>query len=130
MTVNRQRYAWIWVAVAAIAVATIARAQSDLPQSSALRSALTHPVLQFLSAHSSHEGSAVAVWNRRPSTAHAHRASQQGSSSWMVLLPIFFIGLIAPLSLISPRGLLSLGHFASNQFRPFLFQRPPPSFCF
>jgi hypothetical protein len=126
MAGNRQRYAWVWLAVAAIAVATLARTQSGMPKTTAL----TNPVLQFLSAHASNETSATTLWNRRPASAHAQRTSQQGSGAWMVFLPVFFIGLVAPLSLISSRALLSLGRTPSAPPLPFLFQRPPPSFRF
>jgi hypothetical protein len=130
MTANRQRYAWIWVAVAAVAMTTIAHAQADLPRSAALRAALTNPVLQFLSAHA-HQDDTAAAWARRGASAHTQRSSsQQANGAWMVFLPVFFIGLVAPLSLLSPGALLSPGRSASSPFRPFLFQRPPPSFRF
>ena len=45
-------------------------------------------------------------------------------------MPVFFIGLIAPLSLIAPRAALCLGRAPSAPALPFLFQRPPPSFLF
>ena len=128
MTANRQRHAWIWVAVAAIAVVTLARAQSDLPQSAALRSALTNPVLQFLSAHAQND--TAATWTRRSASAHSQRTSHQDSGAWMVFLPVFFIGLLTPLSLVAPKALLSGGHSLSSSFLPLLFQRPPPSFRF
>jgi hypothetical protein len=123
---KRQKYAWIWVAVAAIAVATLARTESGLPRATAL----THPVLQFLSAHAQNDTSIPAAWNRRPSAVHAQKNSQHGSGAWMVFLPVFFIGLISPLNLISPRALLSLGRTPAAPRLPFLFQRPPPSFSF
>jgi len=127
MARNRQKQAWIWLAVAAITVATLARAQSGLPRTAAL----TNPVLAFLSAHAQGDPSSATVWNHRPGSARAQRAAHGVSSdAWAVLLPVFFIGLISPLNLLSPRALLSLGRTASAPALPFLFQRPPPSFRF
>jgi hypothetical protein len=122
ITANRHKSAWIWLAVAAIAVATLARAEAGLPRAAAL----THPVLEFLSAHASSDGVATARHHGSRS-AGLRRASQNDSAgAWTVLLPIFFIGLIAPLKLISARTLLSLGVTPSAPALASLFQRPPP----
>jgi len=130
MTANRQRSAWILLAVAAIAVVTLARAQDGTPNTAAF----TNPVLQFLSGHSN-AGSFTTVGIAKRHEQHANRqarASSRGDSSgvWMALMPVFFIGLIAPLSLIAPRAALCLGRAPSAPALPFLFQRPPPSFLF
>jgi hypothetical protein len=126
MTANRHKSAWIWLAVAAIAVATLARAEAGLPRAAAL----THPVLEFLSAHGG-EGFATAPVHRNVRSASMRRASHsEEAGAWAVLLPIFFIGLVAPLSLISARAGLSLGVAPQTPVLPFLFQRPPPFFRF
>lgn len=130
MNANRQRNAWIWVAVAAITVVTLARTQAGIPQAAALRTAFANPVLQFFSTHSSHESSASSTWTRRSASGHTQRTSQQSPGAWMVFLPIFFIGLVAPLNLISARGMLSLESTLPAPALPSLFQRPPPSFRF
>lgn len=127
MTANRHKSAWIWLAVAAIAMATLARAEVGLPRTAGL----THPVLQFLSAHASGDRFAAAPVHRSMRSASMRRASHNDeASSWTVLLPIFFIGLVAPLSLISTRAALSLGVAPPAPVLPSLFQRPPPSFGF
>jgi len=126
MAGNRQKQAWIWLAVAAITVATLARAESGLPRTSGL----TNPVLAFLSAHSQGTPTSMAAWTHRTGSARTQRASRgAGSVAWTVFLPVFFIGLIAPLSLVSHRAASRLGH-TSAPFLLCLFQRPPPSFRF
>ena len=123
MTANRHKSAWIWLAVAAIAVATLARAEAGLPKAAAL----THPVLEFLSAHANSDGGSRRRRHHGSRSAGLRRASQNDSAgAWTVLLPIFFIGLIAPLKLISARTLLSLGVTPSAPALASLFQRPPP----
>lgn len=127
MSANRQKSAWIWVAVAAIAVATLARTESGLPKATAF----TNPVLQFLSAHSNSEalaslglpGSHARVYDRAQGASHGERPG-----AWAVMLPILFVGLVAPLSLISPQATLSLGRTPAAPALPCRFQRPPPSF--
>lgn len=123
MTANRHKNAWIWLAIAAIAVATLARAEAGLPKAAAL----THPVLEFLSAHASGDGFATASRHGSRSTGLRHASQKDGVGAWTVLLPIFFIGLIAPLNLISARAALSLGITPSTPALSYLFQRPPPA---
>lgn len=48
-------------------------------------------------------------------------------SAWMALLPVLFVGLLAPLSLVSPRAVLSLGRATAAPELPSRFQRPPPA---
>ncbi len=43
------------------------------------------------------------------------------------LLPVFFVGLISPLSLLAPRLALSPGRAFPKPALPGLFQRPPPA---
>jgi hypothetical protein len=121
MRPNRQQHAWVWLAVAAIAVATLARAEAGLPKAAAL----THPVLEFLSAHANNDAFA-APGSYGSRVAGARRQHNTSPGAWTVLLPIFFIGLVAPLSLISARAMLSLGTTPSAPALPCLFQRPPP----
>ena len=124
MTANRHKNAWIWLAIAAIAVATLARAEAGLPKAAGL----THPVLEFLSAHAGGDGFATASRHHGSRSAALRRASQNdGAGAWTVLLPVFFIGLMAPLNLISARAALSLGITPSAPALAFLFQRPPPA---
>ncbi|HEY6490354.1 MAG: hypothetical protein WCC26_00010 [Terracidiphilus sp.] len=127
MTGNRNKRAWIWLAVAAIAAVTLARAQAGAP------SAATYPgsVLAFLSGHTldaDFAGSAFPGMHAPRADRPVRNASRLASSgAWMAVLPVLFVGLIAPLSLISPRSALCLGRTPSAPAGISLFQRPPPS---
>ncbi len=55
---------------------------------------------------------------------HAHSAD---NSAWLAVLPILFVGLISPLSLLSPQSLLCIGFVPSTPVLSPTFQRPPPS---
>lgn len=46
---------------------------------------------------------------------------------WLALLPVFFVGLIAPLDILPLFALLTLGHVAEAPALAPSFQRPPPS---
>lgn len=46
---------------------------------------------------------------------------------WLALLPVFFVGLIAPLSILPLIALLFLGHTSEGPALAPSFQRPPPS---
>jgi hypothetical protein len=46
--------------------------------------------------------------------------------AWLALLPVFFVGLISPLSLLSRVAYAHLDNAPEFPFRPSLFQRPPP----
>lgn len=115
------------VAIAAIAMATIARAQAGVQSATAY----THPVLDFLSSHGSTAGPATG------GVAHLfeHRTVRQARTDdganpgvWTPMLPVLFVGLVAPLSLVAPRFALILGRTPSAPALPFSFQRPPPLF--
>jgi len=54
---------------------------------------------------------------------HAHDAD---NSAWLAILPILFVGLISPLSLVSPAACLSLAFKVDPPVLPASFQRPPP----
>jgi hypothetical protein len=123
MTGNRHKNAWIWLAVAAIAVATLARAEAGLPKAAAL----THPVLEFLSAHANSDAFTTASGHRGGRFAGVRREpSGNGAGAWTVLLPIFFIGLVAPLDILSRRVVQRSGCARLAAGLPHLFQRPPP----
>jgi hypothetical protein len=118
----RNRSALIWLAVAAIAVGTLVRAQAGL-QSAA---AYAHPVIEFLAAHQSDRAftdSVIPHRSERPARIHG----QSGDSGvWVALFPVFFIGLITPLNLVSSSSMRSLGRTPSAPVLPTSFQRPPP----
>jgi hypothetical protein len=132
MPATRQRNAWIWLAVAAMAVATLARAQAGIQ----VATAYANPVLEFLAAH---QGSGAQAANAAPRRFERRSIRQSNGSllfdsaghgvdsgAWEAILPVLFIGLVAPLSLISARSSLSLGRTPSAPALPFSFQRPPP----
>ena len=126
----RNRSALVWLAVAAIAVATLARAQGGL-QSAA---AYANPVIDFLAAHQNDRAFAAAgipqflqQRSARPNRVHAQGGD---SSAWIAVFPILFVGLVAPLNLVSPRSFRCLGYTPSAPALPLLFQRPPPSLQF
>jgi hypothetical protein len=127
MTLTRHRSAWIWVAIAAIAMATVARAQAGVQNASAY----THPVLDFLASHSNASGHATSTDAR----LFGHRSDRQTRAAlsaganpgvWQAILPVLFIGLAAPLSLVSAQFALILGRTPPAPALPFSFQRPPP----
>jgi hypothetical protein len=124
MTANRQKSAWIWLAVAAVAVVTLTRAESGLPRATTF----TNPVLQFLSAHADSESLASfglpGNQDRAAGASHGKR-----SGVFAVMLPILFIGLVAPLSLVLPNATMSLGRKSPAPDLSCHFQRPPPCFA-
>jgi hypothetical protein len=133
MPATRHRNAWIWLAVAALAVATLARAQAGIQ----VATAYANPVLEFLAAHQgsgAHAGAGIPRRFERRSVRQAKAALLFASSghgvdsgAWEAILPVLFIGLVAPLNLSSYQTALSLGCVPSVPLLPFSFQRPPPS---
>lgn len=117
MTGSRSKGAWIWVAMAAISLASVARVQSGVENARAY----ADPVIKFFATSQQADSDA---------TAKAHRAglpSQTGGSDLgLNLLPIFFVGLVAPLEIASFRSRFRLQRVPSAPALPALFQRPPP----
>ena len=126
----RHRSALIWVAVAAIAVATVVRAQAGL-QSAA---AYAHPVIEFLAAHQSDRAFAdsdVSQFLKHRSARHGRVHAEGGASGvWATLVPILFVGVITPLSLVSSNSVKCLGCTPAAPALPSSFQRPPPALQF
>lgn len=118
MTGNRQRGAWIWVAVAAISLASLARAQSGIETARAYAT----PLMAFISGHQDADSGASASAYGVTSPAHGGNRDMG-----LGLLPVFFVGLISPLSLLAPRLALSPGRAFPKPALPGLFQRPPPA---
>ncbi len=124
MTGLRNKNAWLWVAIAAISLASVSRAEAGLQSAKAY----AHPVLQFLAAsHSQHSIAKPAI------PRFAQRGSNVGSifrdagtGTWMAILPVFFIGLIAPLSLLAANSARYRGQAPAAPLLPSSFQRPPP----
>ena len=117
MTGNRLKGAWIWVAMAAISIASLARVQSGVENARAY----ADPVIKFIAA-AQHADAEASV--------RAHRAGSPvragGRDLGLDLLPIFFVGLVAPLALESFRVRPWLQWAPSAPSISSLFQRPPP----
>jgi hypothetical protein len=54
---------------------------------------------------------------------HGHAGS---SADWLAILPILFVGLISPLSLMPRMAFAYIGRTPDAPALPSLFQRPPP----
>lgn len=54
---------------------------------------------------------------------HAHGVD---NGAWLAVLPIFFVGVISPLSLLSPLAVLRPSRTPESPVLPASFQRPPP----
>ena len=55
---------------------------------------------------------------------HGHSGD---AGAWLAVLPILFVGMISPLSLLSPLAFAYLGRTPDAPVLPVSFQRPPPS---
>lgn len=125
MTSNRHRNAWIWVAITAIALATVARAQSGYE----LARACANPVIALLSSAQDSQPFSAQHFAQKRNT-HGDQATSQsngGASFWLELLPVLFVGLVSPLSLLSAQSFHSLGQAFPAPALNALFQRPPPA---
>ncbi|HEY2859875.1 MAG TPA: hypothetical protein VGJ21_15750 [Terracidiphilus sp.] len=126
MRSSRNRSAWIWVAFTAIALASVAQAEAGLQSARGYAG----PVLQFLAG--SHASQAPATPGSPRVAQHRNQrqarvASQPHvSGTVLAMLPVFFVGLVAPLNEISPRSVVCLGGAPSTPLLPSSFQRPPP----
>ena len=125
MTGNRNRSAWIWLAVATLAVVCVPRGQFGIGASQTY----AHPVLQFLAAHSGSESLNPRAFPRLlQQSVHASGTTAfTAGPTWQAILPVLFIGLIAPLSVVCALSLLSVTHTPKAPALASLFQRPPPS---
>ncbi len=54
---------------------------------------------------------------------HAHSAD---NGAWLAILPLLFLGVISPLSLLSPLAFEYAGRASDAPTLPASFQRPPP----
>jgi hypothetical protein len=118
----------MWLAVAAMAVVSLARVEAGVDNATVY----TNPVLQFLAGQQSAANNAATGAPQYVHFGSARKGSvaflqNTGAGAWMAVLPVLFIGLVAPLSLISSKSLISLGRTPSAPALPGSFQRPPPS---
>lgn len=125
---SRSRSTWMWVAIAAVAFTSVARA--EMAQQSVR--AYAHPVFEFL-VRSQSQNLAAHSGVLRFASLGSHRQSNSmlrraGSGALIAMLPVLFIGLVSPLTLLSA-SIRSLGLVPAVPLLPALFQRPPPSFA-
>ncbi|HKF50628.1 MAG TPA: hypothetical protein VKB38_24905 [Terracidiphilus sp.] len=125
MKASQHKSACIWLAVAIMAVASVARAEPGTQRAAAY----ANPVLQLLAGHSpsaSLSAPAVPRMLRHRAVRGANELFGGDSGAWNAILPVLFVGLMSPLSILSPRSVLSLGRTPDAPVRPSLYQRPPP----
>ena len=118
MTGNRSKVACIWLALAAISFASLARVQSGVEQARAY----ADPVIKFFAANPQADSDVQAKAQRAVSPRQAG-----GFDLGFNLLPIFFVGLVAPLVLESFRTCRFQQCAITAPYSSALFQRPPPS---
>ncbi len=117
----------MWLAIAAIAAVSLARVEGV-----GNTAVYSNPVLAFLAGQqnvaslSAGGGPQIvkAGSTGKVSGVYLHDAT---SGAWTAMLPVLFVGLLAPLSLISRKSMLSLGLTPSAPALPCSFQRPPPA---
>lgn len=126
MTGCRNRSAWIWVAIAAISLASVSRAEAGLQNARAY----AHPVLQFLAKSYSQNPDTNPGTSRFAQRGSRDKISSMfrdaGAGSWMAMLPVWFVGLISPLSLFAAKSFGLLAQTPAAPLLPSAFQRPPP----
>ena len=125
MTRRQNRSAWIWVAFAAITLASVARAESGLQSARSY----THPVFELFAANHAAHSSDLHGTSAHSSSRQISASRNQLAGAWLVMLPVFFIGLVSPLNQLSARLRLCLGNLPPAPLHPSLFQRPPPQFA-
>ena len=123
MKSHRHQRAYVWLALAAVAVVSVARLQSELP---AIRG-YAHSVLAYIAAAENDAATAPRALFPAVLRNSAARSQQSTPAPLLALLPILFIGLVAPLTLVLAGSSLSLGRPSPTPVLPFRFQRPPPA---
>jgi hypothetical protein len=123
---TRNHNAWMWVAIAAVAFTSVARAETNLQNARAF----THPVLEFLARSQSQNPAAHSAILRLTHPGSRRQSDPTfrnvGPGTWTAMLPVFFIGLVSPLTPLSAASMRSLGRAPDAPLLPSLFQRPPP----
>lgn len=125
MKARQHRNACIWLAVAVMAVVSVARAETGTERATAY----ANPVLQLLAGHSSSASlstSAIPRMRRHRAVRDLSELFGADSGAWNAILPVLFVGLISPLSLLSPRSVQCLSRTPDAPVLTALFQRPPP----
>ena len=128
MSGTRNRNAWMWVAIAAIAFASAGRAEAGLQSARAL----AHPVFEFLAkGQPQHLAAKPLPRFAQPVSARQVKASARNAAigMWAAMLPVFFIGLVSPLNLISAAFIRGPRQPLAGPSLSASFQRPPPVFA-
>lgn len=126
MALSRNRNAWMWVAIAAVAFTSVTQAEAGLQTARGY----SHPVLEFL-VRSHSQNTAVHSGALRFAHPGSRRQANSvfrnsASGALIAILPVWFVGLVSPLT---PRSVTSLclGRVPAAPQLSALFQRPPPS---
>lgn len=124
MTGTRNKNAWIWVAIAAITLASASRAEAGLQSAKAY----AHPVLAFLAKSQSPIANPMVPRSVQRVSGRSINSIYRnaGSGTWTAILPVFFVGLVSPLSLLSAASIRCLDRTPAAPLLPASFERPPP----
>jgi hypothetical protein len=129
MSGSRNKNAWVWVAIAAIAFASAARAEAGLQSARAY----AHPVLEFLAKSQGQSPAVRPVVLRFAQVGPGRQINAVSRDArigmWMAILPVFFVGLVSPLTLVSAAFIRGLYQEPAAPLLPASFQRPPPLFA-
>ena len=127
MKATRRGSKLVLMAILTFAVVAVLRAEVRVSNPTPY----TQSVLRFLAAHQDADTLAASgvpklleTWAARMVKAGTQGA---GASVCQSMLPVIFIGLAAPLSLIDSSARSSLGRPSALLSLPCRFQRPPPS---
>ena len=116
----------MWVAIAAVAFTSVARAEAGMQSAKTY----AHPVLEFLARSQSQNSVAPSGALRFAQLGSRRQANSMlrdaGSGAWIAMIPVLFIGLISPLTLLSVGSVRCLGRAPAAPLLSALFQRPPP----
>jgi hypothetical protein len=120
------RNAWMWVAIAAMTFAALSRTEADLLNTKAG----AHPVLAFLIKSQSTTASAnpAASLHLSRMAGRTSRSASQAAGIYASasMLPVFFVGLLVPLTLFCVAFSRSSGRTPCAPSLAASFQRPPP----
>lgn len=123
MKSHRHQRAFLLLALAAVAMVSVARLQSG-PSARGY----AHSVLAYIAASQNDTATTQRALLPAAMRNSATRSSQPSTPGpLLALLPVFFIGLIAPFALGLVGSTLSLGRPSPAPALPFRFQRPPPA---
>lgn len=126
MRVASNRNAWIWVAIAAITFATLSRTEAGLQNAKAY----ANPVLEFLIKSQANptlaNPAASHLFPRIPNRRSLSASAPSSMAGWNAVLPIFFVGLLTPLALLSISFLEPVGRIPASPQLSAFSARPPP----